>query len=160
MKTYTFTGEFLAAKLRQELVTAGVPEQWVENGESYALVVQVDEDLAVAIEEPVLDADYNLVFGKDGKPVTDIVWQRPDGETVKVPAKLVPDEAAGGTHIQLGPDTVTVYTADTVTETVVKKVVDVHDPTPPTPPPSLEQRVAALENVASVKAELATGKKQ
>lgn len=145
MKTLQYDGEFLTEKLRSELVDAGVPETWAEGGEPCVLVVQQEEDLAVAYEEPLLDDDYEFILDGDGMPQTEIVWRRPGGEVVEVPESLVPDNATQGAHVQLGPGHILVAVPDTMKDAAVAKVVAEHDPTPAEPEPSLADRVADLE---------------
>lgn len=145
MKTYTFPGDYNTAKLRSELLDAGIPDEWWESGDRYVLIVQQHEDAAVAIDEPILDADYNLIF-ENGQPKTEIVWKRLDtGEEIKPAKKLIPADPKQGMHIQIGPGFVLVQVPNGVTEAKVKSIAQAHDSTPAEPEPTLEERVAILE---------------
>jgi hypothetical protein len=147
MKELTYTGEFSARKLYNELLEAGVPAEWIESrtaGRQH-LVVQVDENLAVGYEDPVLDEDDQLTYNEDGEIITELVWRKPDGTPVTVPKRSVPAGARQGTHVQLGPDTVTIKVPSRISDATVQAVIDAHDPAPPPPTLSLEDRIAAIE---------------
>jgi hypothetical protein len=147
MKELKYEGQFSARKLYNELLDAGVPAEWIESRAEgrQQLIVQVDENLAVGYEDPVLDDDNQLTYDDDGEIITELVWRKPDGTPVTVPKRSVPAGARQGTHVQLGADTVKVKVPSRISDATVQAVIDAHDPAPPTPTPSLEDRIAAIE---------------
>lgn len=129
MRQHEFPGgDFATGRLHDELVAAGVPGEWIEDGRRCVLIVQVEEDIAVGYEEPVVDEQGRLVMRKDGSPAFEVVWRRPNGEPVNVPAKLISDSDGAGAHVQLGPGNLVVHAAASASPATIAKIVKRHKP--------------------------------
>lgn len=154
MKTIRHTpnayDDVLAGQLHTEIATSLKTDD---------IAVHVEEDAAVCFEEPVTDSSGKIKLEK-GKPVTKLVWRRIDTrEEVSPPAKLVPDDAGPGAHIQLGPPTVVVAVPDRVDQEQVRSLIAAHKPKVIEKVDVADDRVAALEQrIAVLEAQL-KGKK-